>query len=172
VFVLQWIEGHLGTAAWVQAIGAILALAVAIFVPVWMARKADHLSRRRFLESVSAIANEVHACFLFAAARCNAGAEEGLLFVSSVNAFHRFRILSSAVNAIPLHQLPTYEVTKSVLELQAMMAEGLMQLDAAFNEVGAHQQLVQAAAFGHAFDLLTERSRPERDCILKASEAT
>jgi hypothetical protein len=47
------------------------------------------------------------------------------------------RILSSAINTIPLHQLPTYEVTKSVLELQAMMAEGQMQLDAAFNPSSA-----------------------------------
>jgi hypothetical protein len=137
-----------------------------------MARQSDHLIRRRFLESVSAIANEVYACFLFAAARCNAGSAEGLMFVTSVNAFHRFRILSSAINAIPLHQLPTYEVTKSVLELQAMMAEGLMQLDAAFKEVEVHQQLVQAALYDHGFDLLMERARPERNCISEASAAT
>src|SRR6266852_2496666 len=47
--LLTWIECHPGTAAWVQAIGAIVALAVAIFVPVWMARRADRLSRERFL---------------------------------------------------------------------------------------------------------------------------
>jgi hypothetical protein len=136
-----------------------------------MARKADHLNRRRFLESVSAIANEVYACFLFAATQCNADPAEGLQFVTSVNAFHRFRILLSAVNAIPLHQLQTYEVTKSVLELQAMMGEGLMQLDTAFKEIQAHQQLVQSANYGYAFKRLTERARPERDCILKARDA-
>jgi hypothetical protein len=36
---LSWIESHPGTAAWVQAIGAMVALFVAIFVPAWMAKK-------------------------------------------------------------------------------------------------------------------------------------
>jgi hypothetical protein len=82
------------------------------------------------------------------------------------------RILSSAINTIPLHQLPTYEVTKSVLELQAMMAEGQMHLDAAFKEVESPGQLVRAALYGHAFDLLADRARPERDCISEARDAT
>jgi hypothetical protein len=80
-----------------------LALAVAILVPAWMASRADHLSRRRFLESVSSISNEVYACFVNAAAKCHAGQGEGLLFVTSVAAFHRFRIVSSAINAIRGH---------------------------------------------------------------------
>ncbi len=62
--LLGWIERHPGTAAWVQAIGAIIALVVAILVPVWMARKADRLSRERFLESVGSISNEVCKCFV------------------------------------------------------------------------------------------------------------
>lgn len=158
--LLTWIECHPGTAAWVQAIGAIVALAVAIFVPVWMAKRADHLSRERFLESVRSISDEVSRCFVNAATKCNAGPESGLLFVASVEAFHRFRIVSSAINAIPLHQLPSYGVTRSVLELQAMMAEGQMQLDTAFKEIEANQQLVQAAAYGAAFDKLAARARP------------
>jgi hypothetical protein len=89
--------------------------------------------------------------------------ESGLLFVTSVEAFHRFRIVSSAINAIPLHQLPSYEGLQSVLELQTMMAEGLMQLDTAFKEIEAHQQLVQAAAYGGAFDKLAARGVPGGD---------
>ncbi len=53
------------------------------------------------------------------------------------------RIVSAAINAIPVHQLPSYGLTLSVLELQQMMAEGLMQLDAAFKEVEDHGGLVQ-----------------------------
>ena len=75
-----------------------------------------------------------------------------------------------AINTIPLHQLPTYEVTQSVLELKTMMAEGLMQLDAAFKEIEAHQQLTQAEAYGNAFDRLAERARPHLNCILKARD--
>jgi len=125
-----------------------------------MARRADSLSRKRFLESVGSISNEVHECFVNAATKCNAGASSGLLFVTSVAAFHRFRIVSSAINAIPLHQLPSYDVTQSMLELQTMMAEGLMQLDTAFKEIEAHQELVQAAAYGAAFKNLATRAHP------------
>jgi hypothetical protein len=57
-----------------------------------------------------------------------------------------------------------------VLELQAMMAESLMHLDAAFKEIEAHQELVQWAAYGNAFHLLAQRAIPERDCILKPLE--
>jgi hypothetical protein len=166
--LLGWIESHPGIAAWVQAIGAIVALVVAISVPVWMARRADRLSRKRFLESVTSISNEVLKCLVNAAMKCSAGEGEGLFFVRSVEAFHRFRIVSSAINSIPLHQLPSYEVTQSVLELQAIMAEGLMQLDAAFKEIEDHQRLMQAAAYGGAFEKLAARARPFLALIRKA----
>jgi hypothetical protein len=39
-------------AAWVQAIGAIIALAVVIFVPAWMARNHEYLRRRRLEHKV------------------------------------------------------------------------------------------------------------------------
>ena len=158
--LLIWIESHPGTAAWVQAIGAIVALAIAIGVPVCMARRADRLNRKRFLGSVASISSEVNKCFVTAALKCSAGKGEGLFFVRSVEAFHRFRIVSAAINAIPLHHLPSYEVTQNVLELQAMMAEGLMQLDAAFKEIEAHQELVQATLYGEAFNKLAARARP------------
>jgi hypothetical protein len=158
--LLDWIECHPGTAAWVQALGAIVALIVAVMVPVRMARQADRLNQRRFLDSVFSISSEVGECFRNAAARCSAGQNEGLNFVRSVQAFHRFRIVSSAIGAIPLHELPSYEVTQSVLELQAMMEEGLMQLKTAFQEIDRHQALIQAELYGGAFNNLAVRARP------------
>lgn len=160
VNLLGRIVSYPGTAAWVQAVGSILALIVAILVPRLTAAATDRCSRRRFLSSVASICDEVYSCFDHAAGRCAAGPDEGLKFVRSVQAFHRFRIVSCAVRAIPLHRLPTYEVTRSVLELQAMMAEGLMQLDAAFREIDDHQRLVQAEAYGAAFSELAGRARP------------
>jgi hypothetical protein len=38
--LLHWIEGHPGTASWVQAIGAIIALVVAIGIAWWQQRRA------------------------------------------------------------------------------------------------------------------------------------
>ena len=166
--VLGWIECHSGLAAWVQAIGAILALAIAIFVPVWMARNSDGLSRPRFLASVASICGEAQECFADAAKNC--GSEEsGRLFVRSVEAFHRFRIVSAAINAIPVHQLPSYGLTRSVLELQRIVAEGLMQSEAAFNEVEAHGRLVQFEAYAAAFSRLATLANPHLTQIEEAA---
>ncbi len=41
-----------------------------------------------------------------------------------------------------------------------MMAEGLMQLDAAFKEIDNHQELVHATLYGEAFNKLATRARP------------
>lgn len=98
-----------------QAFGAIIALAVAIFVPIWIARNRERLSRRRFLESVAAIGNEARECFVIAAMKCG-DQTAGQWFVRSVDALHRFNIASAAINAIPVHQLPSYAITSSVLE--------------------------------------------------------
>jgi hypothetical protein len=158
--LLSWIECHPGTAGWVQAIGAIVALAIAIFVPLWMARSTDRTKQRRFLESVASIGGEAQECFANAAMHCGAGSSEGETFVLSVDAYHRFRIVSAAINAIPVHQIPNYELTRSVLELQRMTAEGLMQLDTASQEISSHGALVQAAAYGAAFSHLATRAHP------------
>ena len=157
--VLGWIECHSGLAAWVQAVGAILALAVAIFVPAWMARSSDRLSRRRFLSSVASICGEAQECFANAAMQCGDQAS-GEFFVRSVDAFHRFRIASAAINAIPVHQLPSYGLARSVLELQRMMAEGLMQLDTASQEVETYGRLVQFQPYADAFSRLTRLANP------------
>lgn len=154
--LLGWIEIHPGTAAWVQAVSTIVALAIAIRVP----QASDRRSRRRFLSSVASICDEVRDCFVNASERCSADPDEGLEFVRSVQAFHRFRIVSSSVHAIPLHELPTYDATRSVLELQAMMAEALMQLDTAFKEIEDNQRLIQAQAYGEAFGKVAHRALP------------
>lgn len=155
--LLTWIERHSGLAAWVQAVGAILALAVAIFVPVRIARNRERLNRRRFLESVAAIGNEVRECFVIAATKCG-DQTSGERFVRSVDALHRFRIASAAITAIPVHQLPSYALTQSVLALQRLMSEALVQLEAAFNEVGTHGNLVQYKDFASAFNNLAAQA--------------
>jgi hypothetical protein len=46
--LLDWIEGHPATAAWVQAVGTIIALAIAIAVP-WIQQWRTRVGERRFL---------------------------------------------------------------------------------------------------------------------------
>jgi len=134
-----------------------------------MARSADRLNRHRFLASVAAIGAEAQECFANAAMKCGAGEEEARLFVQSVDAFHRFRIVSAAINSIPIHQLPSYRLTRSVLDLQQMVAESLVLLDVAVKEIEGHTRLVQVAAYGTAFGRLAERACPHLKQIEAAS---
>jgi hypothetical protein len=45
---LQWIECHPGLAAWVQAIGTITAVLIAVFLPLWLEHRA-HRERSRVI---------------------------------------------------------------------------------------------------------------------------
>jgi hypothetical protein len=59
--LLSWIEGHPGTAAWVQAVGAIIALVIAIAVPwfqQWWTKLAEQRSLRHALHTEVAMVAE------------------------------------------------------------------------------------------------------------------
>ena len=103
-------------------------------------------------------------CFVIGATKCG-DQTSGQWFVRSVDALHRFSIASAAINAIPVHQLPSYATTRSVLELQRLMSEALMQLDAASTEVESHGSLVQYKAFASAFNDLATRADPHLQLI-------
>ena len=47
---LTWIEAHQGTAAWVQALGAILTILVAIYISRRDIHRAQQAERRRAAE--------------------------------------------------------------------------------------------------------------------------
>jgi hypothetical protein len=67
--MLQWVETHPGTAAWVQGFGVLIAVAVAVGVPIWQqsnARRVEEAQRTQaeidFLKRlVPAIRAEVKA---------------------------------------------------------------------------------------------------------------
>jgi hypothetical protein len=163
---LSWIECHSGTAAWVQTGIAFVAL-LAIAVPYWMAKTADLIARRRFLASVAAIGGRAQKCFANAAMHCGGGGSDAITHIRSVTEFNRFRAISAAMNAIPVHQLPSYYLTNCVLDLQCIMNEGVLQWETAFNEISDHDDLVQAAAYAAAFSDLASRAHP----FLSAIEA-
>ncbi len=51
----HWIEGHPGTAAWVQAVGSIILLAIAIGVPLWQQRTARVADRQAKAAELSSL---------------------------------------------------------------------------------------------------------------------
>lgn len=56
--ILSWIEAHAGLAAWVQAMGSITALGVAIYAPYWQAQVSATSRKKQFLRSFAALVVE------------------------------------------------------------------------------------------------------------------
>ena len=67
--LLCWIEHHPGLAGWLQAIGSLLAIAIAIMVPYWQARKQGERAqavRDQELHSLEAVLSlEISHCIEF-----------------------------------------------------------------------------------------------------------
>ncbi len=63
---LCWVEGHPGLAAWVQAFGALIALAIAIALPIIQAARRRGAYRKLAIQTVSDVAgtifNALKAC--------------------------------------------------------------------------------------------------------------
>jgi len=156
----NWIECHPGTAAWVQGVGSLLALAVAIAAPIWLARRTERLARQRFLETIAAIGAEAQECLANAAKELGPDPDQGRTHVRSVAVFNRFRVAAAAVEGIPVHLVPHHNLVRAVIALKQIMSEGLMQYEAAFREIDEHQTLVQSEAYGMAFSDLATRAHP------------
>lgn len=63
--LLCWIEAHPGLASWVQAMGSLLALAIALLIPTITQWTADEATRRR---TRTDIANTIEMCVGFSKA--------------------------------------------------------------------------------------------------------
>jgi len=166
---LDWIEHHPGTAGWVQGIGAIIALAVAIMVPIRIASRTERLARQRFLETIAAIGAEAQECLANAAKELGPDPDQGRTHVRSVAVFNRFRVAAAAVEGIPVHMVPHHNLVRAVIALKQIMSEGMMQYEAAFREIDEHQTLVQSEAYGMAFSDLTTRAHPYLSEIERAA---
>jgi hypothetical protein len=68
--LLHWIEGHPGTAAWVQAFGAILALAVAISVAWWQQSKARTAEQSAKAAELASLRLALHSEVKMVACQC------------------------------------------------------------------------------------------------------
>lgn len=77
--MLEWIEAHPGLASWVQALGSILALAVAFFVP-WVERKrAEQVAVAAIASPLSLSVTEFFKATRILSARVDAQSREKTL---------------------------------------------------------------------------------------------
>lgn len=57
--MLKWIEGHQGSAAWVQAVFSVLAILAAAFIPMWHDHRKTEAAKKAWISSLANLAKEV-----------------------------------------------------------------------------------------------------------------
>jgi hypothetical protein len=118
--VLHWIEAHPGTAAWVQAVGTLIALAIAIAIPVWQAQREARDHRKGVSDSLLAMA--AVATRILTAVQHDVkefdelGMREGKWWVveMSDDAYERY---INCLLQIPLHSMPDDETVRALIDI-------------------------------------------------------
>jgi len=111
-----WIKGHESLAAWVQAVFSVAAIGIAIWAPIWHAQRQSKENAKRLLGNVSAIADDAARLVQeFADALASEGERIGYdMFATAKEWEHTL----SALGAIPLHDLPSHQIVRDLLELR------------------------------------------------------
>lgn len=138
-----------GTAAWVQAVGALVALAVAIGLPEWHSRKA----RMRNEEAAKIVAQLVVE---------QVSAMGKILIGEPGERLHRRTNLTATVEALmtfPLERLEKSDAVAAFIELRAVVPKAEATFDRAFKaSVGAKPRKAVTAT------LIGEMRTAMRDC--------
>jgi hypothetical protein len=118
---LGWIEKHPGTAAWVQAIFSVVAIAVAILVSASSERRRAAAARadaRRIVTNALQLARDAH----YALGEIDATRSAEGQFESSGQRLaqqRRLSLLAQAIATIPLHELPSAEAVRRLMEIRS-----------------------------------------------------
>lgn len=121
--IITWMESHPGAASWAQAIGALIALAIAIWVPAHQHKQATRLMREQrelevmnFLSSFAAMADWGKRTF---------SKFEAVLQQNDVIEKVRRSYIPEAHERVarifenfPYHSLPSYELTMHAMEVR------------------------------------------------------
>ncbi|WP_312960077.1 hypothetical protein [Stutzerimonas nitrititolerans] len=125
-WVLCWFEAHPGTASWAQAIGSILALAVAIGLAYWQLRNTNRtLNRQRnqdtkqLVDGFSAIAD--YAVKQFNDVVYQVKQPTFLLYLCEGLDAEELRRIVTTIDAFPIFQLPSYKAIETALEIKVLI---------------------------------------------------
>ncbi|WNF45832.1 hypothetical protein RHP75_15815 [Pseudomonas sp. SG20056] len=121
--IVCWFEAHPGTAGWVQATGAILALAISIGLVWWQGWKAERSAAaeklketRRLYESFIAVSEYGQSVFI--SALNDLRADTALESLDSDGWLESISRLVRTIDSLPVHQLLDYESIQLGLDIQ------------------------------------------------------
>lgn len=121
--IVCWFEAHPGTAGWVQAAGAMVALAISIGLAWWQGWKADRSAAadklkdtRRLFESVIAVSEYGQGVFI--TALNDLRGDNALESLDSDGWLESISRLVRVIDSLPVHQLLDYESIQLGLDIQ------------------------------------------------------
>lgn len=121
--VLMWMESHQGLASWAQAIGALIALVIAIWLPAHQHNQATRLMReqrelevRNLMGSFAAMADWGTRTFEKFDAILQQEDVVGKISKSYIPEAHER--IGRIFEGFPYHNLPSYDLTKHAMEVR------------------------------------------------------
>lgn len=120
---VAWFEAHPGTAGWVQAFGAIVALATTVWLAWWQGRKAEKSAERdqrrnvkQLFESFKAVSDHAQEVFEIGLSEIRGPNAVQLLENDSWLEFHQ-RIVT-VIDSLPIQQFPDYDTIQMSLDIR------------------------------------------------------
>ncbi|MBC8739381.1 hypothetical protein F6X40_21805 [Paraburkholderia sp. UCT31] len=135
-YILAWVEAHPGLAAWVQAVGTIIAMFIAIAVPAFQITAARRQARRDAAASFRSTA-QIALLGLGLVQTANKevqGADGGCkYFASDYRRFHFMQILD-LLDRVNTQVLPTPDAVIAFVSARRHIAECVEWIDCAIQE--------------------------------------
>ncbi|MGA4642260.1 hypothetical protein ACQKC8_16575 [Stutzerimonas stutzeri] len=159
-----WFEQHPGTASWAQAIGTLVALAIAVAVPLHQNYSLRRQAAVRSHEQALQLFDSLGAMADFAGAVVGASHRElqgEFVFLEGLDAYDP-RVLAgitTELNRYPFYQLPDYESVTKALELKTSFSLAASHLERTVEaQLSGDLQAfnLAAACFNAEFDLYSE----------------
>ena len=139
--VMTWINGHEGVAAWVQAIGSVLAILAAITVAAWQSREGRlailrqlAVARREKIEPLRAMGAIASEAVQEAVNRLKPGTASKDYFSGGYSPI-LLRDMIEALDKVPLHELGDFDLVRQFTSLRRMIATAKRMLDRMSKEI-------------------------------------
>lgn len=182
-WLVVWFEQHPGTASWVQAVGTLIALAVAVAVPLQQNYSLRRHAELRNHEQALQLYDSLGAMADFAGELLMAAHQELQDPAAYLEGLEHFdpRVIAGVgaeLDRYPFYQLPDYESVKKALELKSSFSDAAAHLTRTVEAQrdGQHDVfLVETARFNREFDFyrqtvkaFSEQANEYRARIVKA----
>jgi hypothetical protein len=142
-YLLRWVELHPGAASWVQAIGSIVALGIAIIVPAYQTSLTKRQVRRdaalQFKATIQIVQQAVYLVFQTKNIIEDPASTKSV--ITDAYRLERFAQVAQALDGVEIHQLPSPEAVARFMDATHHFNDSRKWIDAAFKERMTNQAI-------------------------------